>query len=192
MSYNTEVKLLAITANAEALVEYAGRLCYKSENKLGENKEWLKTRINQGHESLIEHASATFYIKCSRVVTHELVRHRLASYSQKSQRYVKESKPSYIIPQEIIDADLISSYTMSMDDAWYEYELLLSKGIKPEIARYVLPNACITEIICTWNFREILHIITERDSLRALPEMREVIHKVNLIMQEQAKSVFGD
>ena len=98
MNYDIEVKLLAITPESEELVEKAGRLCYASVNKLGTNENWLQSRIKQGHESLIEHASATFYIKASRVLTHELVRHRLASYSQRSQRYVKESQVSYILP----------------------------------------------------------------------------------------------
>jgi thymidylate synthase (FAD) len=190
MSYNTEVKLLSITPNAEELVEYAGRLCYKSENKLGTNKDWLKTRINQGHESLIEHASATFYIKCSRVVTHELVRHRIASYSQRSQRYVKELKSNYVIPPEVYEAECSDKYVEFMEEAWSKYKFLLDQGLKPEIARYALPNACYSEIICTWNFRELRNIIKQRDSKEALPEMQEVIHKVNLIMKEKAPNIF--
>ncbi|MDD4873868.1 MAG: FAD-dependent thymidylate synthase, partial [Dehalococcoidales bacterium] len=77
-----EVKLLAVTPDSENLLEKAGRLCYASGDKLGTNENWLPARIKQGHESLVEHASATFYIKASRALTHELVRHRIASYSQ--------------------------------------------------------------------------------------------------------------
>jgi len=93
-----EVRLLAITPNSEELIEKAGRLCYASEDKLGTKKGWLQARIKEGHESLIEHASATFYIRASRALTHELVRHRLGSYSQRSQRYVKETEPQFITP----------------------------------------------------------------------------------------------
>ena len=193
MSYDIEVKLLVITPGSETLVERAGRLCYASGDKIGANDRWLQTRIKQGHESLIEHASATFYIKASRALTHELVRHRIASYSQRSQRYVKESKPDYITPPEIsADPKLVKVYRKAMDAAWQSYRELLEAGIKAELARYVLPNACSTEIICTWNFREIRHIIKLRASPAALPEMREVAYMIKRIMQKEAPLVFGD
>jgi len=195
MDYQIEVKLLAITPNSEQLVEQAGRLCYASGHKLGTNENWLQSRIKQGHESLIEHASATFFIKASRVVTHELVRHRIASYSQRSQRYVKESQEDYVLPPEIAEAEnpeVKNIYSQAMASAWESYRKLLEAGIKPEIARYVLPNACVTEIICTWNFRELRHIIKVRTSPAALPEMRAVAAKITEIMKEQAPKVFGD
>jgi len=193
LSYDIEVKLLVITPGSETLVERAGRLCYASGDKIGSNDSWLQTRIRQGHESLIEHASATFYIKASRALTHELVRHRIASYSQRSQRYVKESKPDYITPPEIsADPRLVKVYRKAMDAAWQSYRELLEAGIKAELARYVLPNACSTEIICTWNFREIRHIIKLRASPAALPEMREVADMIKRIMQKEAPLVFGD
>jgi thymidylate synthase (FAD) len=193
MEYDVEVKLLAITPDCESLVEQAGRLCYASGDKVGTNERWLQTRIKQGHESLLEHASATFYIKASRAFTHELVRHRIASYSQRSQRYVKESKPEFIIPSELANIEGASDvYLESMKSAWEAYNKLLKAGIKPEIARYVLPNACLTEIICTWNFREIRHIIQLRSGPAALPEMRIAANKIKEIMKVQAPSIFGD
>lgn len=194
MDYNVEVKLLAITENSENLVEKAGRLCYATGEKTGTVANWLQSRIKQGHESLIEHASATFYIKSSRVLTHELVRHRLASYSQRSQRYVKENKADYITPPEIFETGGPEKevFESAMQTAWEAYRKLLESGVKPEIARYVLPNACTTEIICTWNFREIRHIIKLRTSPAALPEIRQVVGKIKEIMQEKAPSVFGD
>jgi thymidylate synthase (FAD) len=195
LSYDIEVKLLAITPGCEDLVEKAGRLCYGSGDKAGTNEKWLQTRIKQGHESLIEHASATFYIKASRALTHELVRHRIASYSQRSQRYVKESKPDFITPPEMAvgaDKDVAKIFQQAMSLAWQSYRALLEAGVKAEIARYVLPNACSTEIICTWNLREIRHIIKLRTSLAALPEMREVAEKIKQIMQTEAPNVFGE
>ena len=193
MSYDIEVKLLAVTPGSETLVERAGRLCYASGDKTGTNDKWLQTRIRQGHESLIEHASATFYIKASRALTHELVRHRIASYSQRSQRYVKEAKPDYITPPEIAaDRKLAKLYKQAMQSAWQNYRDLLEAGLKAEIARYVLPNACSTEIICTWNFREIRHIVRLRTSPAALPEMREVAGIIKQIMMKEAPGVFGD
>jgi thymidylate synthase (FAD) len=193
MDYAVEVKLLAITPDNERLVEQAGRLCYASGDKLGANENWLPSRIKQGHESLIEHASATFYIKASRALTHELVRHRIASYSQRSQRYVKESQADYITPPEIANQpEAAQIYHQAMSTAWESYRQLLAVGIKPEIARYVLPNACLTEIICTWNFREIRHIIKLRASQAALPEMKAVANKIKDIMKKQAPKIFGE
>jgi len=195
MSYDVEVRLMAMTPGAEELVEEAGRLCYASGDKLGTSENWLQARIKQGHESLIEHASATFFIRASRVLTHELVRHRLASYSQRSQRYVKELEPNYILPAEISESEnseVAEIYRAAMEKAWESYHQLLQAGIKPEIARYVLPNACSTEIICTWNFREIRHILRLRTGNAALPEMRIVASKIRDIMKEKAPKVFGD
>jgi thymidylate synthase (FAD) len=194
MDYAVEVKLLAITPDAEKLVETASRLCYASGEKTGTKADYLQIRVKQGHDSIIEHASATFYIKASRAVTHELVRHRLASYSQRSQRYVKESKADYIIPPELNDKNGPEAeiFIRAMDAAWEAYRKLLTAGIKAEIARYVLPNACATEIICTWNFREIRHIIKMRTSPASLPEMRAVAGKIKDIMKSQSPAVFGD
>jgi thymidylate synthase (FAD) len=127
-------------------------------------------------------------------LTHELVRHRLASYSQRSQRYVKETKSEYIKPPEVFGKDGTEKeiFETAMQTAWDCYRKLLEAGVKPEIARYVLPNACTTEIICTWNFREIRHIIKMRTSPAALPEIRQVVGKIKAIMQEKAPAVFGD
>jgi len=193
MEYKVEVKLLAITQDSESLTEQAGRLCYASGDKLGTNEHWLKSRIKQGHESLVEHASATFYIKASRVLTHELVRHRIGSYSQRSQRYVKESNADYITPPELAETEGAQAiFQDSITTAWESYRNLLKIGVKPEIARYALPNACATEIICTWNFREIRHIIRLRTGPAALPEMRAVVNKIKEIMKGQAPNIFGD
>lgn len=202
--YGTEVKLVAITAlpvgspipflkrpepDGESLIEWAGRICYSNEDKLGTNPEWIQQRIKDGHESILEHASATFFIKCSRVVTHELVRHRLASYSQRSQRYVKENEPRYIIPPEFNDDARFAAF---MTNCWSLYFEYLKEGVRPEIARYVLPNACETQIVTTMNFRELRHFIKLRTGKRALPEMQEVAGKVRDICKEIAPEVFKD
>jgi thymidylate synthase (FAD) len=195
MDYDVEVKLLAITPDSENLLERAGRICYASVDKLGTNEKWLQTRITQGHESLIEHASATFYIRASRVLTHELVRHRIASYSQRSQRYVKETQADYITPPELsekTDPEVAQAFHQAMSNAWSTYRQLLDVGVKPEIARYVLPNACTTEIICTWNFREIRHIIEMRTGPAALPEFQSIAGKIKEIMKTQAPRIFAD
>jgi len=206
-NYDIEVRLLGLTIavqdeplmehdpneelDAEGLIEFAGRLCWNTQDKLGTVPGRIQKWIEIGHESMIEHASATFYIRCSRVVTHELVRHRIASYSQRSQRYVREDEPRYIKPPFIsVAAD--SAFDRAMEGCWLAYRQLLGEGVKPEIARYVLPNACQTQIICTWNFRELRHIIRLRTSHRALPEMRAVARKIKEICKEIAPQVFVD
>lgn len=192
--YDVEVKLLAVTPDAERLIEEAGRLCWDTQDKTGTVPDRIRAWLEIGHESMIEHACATFYIRASRVLTHELVRHRLASYSQRSQRYVKETEPRYIEPPEIRerDASAHQRFEQLMETCWEAYRELLAEGTKPEIARYVLPNACETQIICTWNFREIRHIIELRTSKRALPEMRAVAGEIRRIAKEIAPQVFED
>lgn len=209
--YGVEVRLLAITnltpqtkgffgiqdtTPSERLIEYSGRLCWDTVDKLGSNPKRIQDWIKVGHESVIEHASATFYIRASRTFTHELVRHRLASYSQRSQRYVKEIEPQYIIPPELKlkggDKNGRVIFERAIKDAWEAYRNLLNLGVEPEIARYVLPNACETQIIMTMNFRELRHFIKLRTSERALPEMRTVANEIRKIMKKQAPNVFED
>jgi len=190
-TYDVEVRLLAITPDAETLIETAGRLCWNTQDRTGTVPDRIQRWIEVGHESMIEHACATFFIRGSRAMTHELVRHRLASYSQRSQRYVRETNPAYIEPPELqVSKAAQETYQHAMDSAWEAYRQLLASGLKPEVARYVLPNACYTEMICTWNFRELRHIIRLRRSPRALPEIRVVAEKILDIMKEQAPQVF--
>lgn len=190
--YKTEVRLLACTPNGEQLVEWAGRLCWDTQDKTGQVPDRIQRWIGIGHESVIEHASMTFYIRASRVLTHELVRHRLASYSQRSQRYVKESEPRYIIPPEFNQTEEEGLFLGVIEHCWNAYSTALGHGIRPEIARYVLPNACETQIVMTMNFRELRHFIKLRTSKRALPEMREVAGKVREICKGVAPQVFED
>jgi thymidylate synthase (FAD) len=191
--YDVEVRLLAITPDAERLIETAGRLCWDTQDRVGTAPARIQKWIEVGHESMIEHACATFHIRASRALSHELVRHRLASYSQRSQRYVREDEPKYIEPPELRDdGHAHQAFETAMKNSWASHAQLLARGVKPEIARYVLPNACETQIICTWNFREIRHIIRLRTSKRALPEIRVVASQIRAIMKDKAPQVFGD
>lgn len=208
-NYDIEVKLLGITdlsasgkqwvksgnnPPSERLIEYAGRLCWDTVDRMNTNPDRIQEWIELGHESVLEHGSATFYIKASRVLTHELVRHRIASYSQRSQRYVKEAEIKYVMPAEILamgkDAKLL--FENAMHEAWSTYGRLLKLGLKAEIARYVLPNGCETQIVMTMNFRELRHFIKLRTSEKALPEMRAVAGEVRRIMKQQVPQVFAD
>ena len=190
MSYGTKVELIAFTPDAEHLVEVAGRLCYATNDKTGMSPDWLAKRIAEGHMSLVEHAYTTWHITCSRVTTHQLVRHRIASYSQRSQRFVLERESRYITPPELTGA-VGEVFHNAMKQAWYAYETLLLNGVKPDQARYVLPNACETQIIMTMNFRELHHFLSLRTSGKASEEIQEVANSIKRICQEQWPNVFG-
>jgi thymidylate synthase (FAD) len=195
------VKLLAVTqpidlsffGNAEGLIEFAGRLCYDSIRKMGDDENWIEKRIRQGHESILEHASASFLIVCSRAVSHELVRHRLASFSQRSQRFVSESRINFLCPENIVmdkmpDKQIL--FNKAMQSSWDNYRNLLKMGVSKESARYVLPNACATELVMTMNFRELRHFIEVRMDPKAMTEMRNIAGQVFKICCSLSPKVF--
>jgi thymidylate synthase (FAD) len=142
--------LLAITPDSEKLLEYAGRVCYRSKSRDNPGK-FLQDRIHDGHESLVEHASATFEISgISRACSHQLVRHRLASYSQESQRYVDMSNPEWALPSAIIENPQARAiWDAIAKDVKIAYQSLRNLGIRKEDARFVLPNATATRIVVT-------------------------------------------
>lgn len=195
-----EVRLIAITkflggnGTPEELIEQAGRACYRSEPR-GNAADFIRRRVAEGHESIIEHASATFDISgISRACSHQLVRHRIASYSQESQRYVDMADPDFVVPPEIADnpeaAAAFDRFCSTVSGAYAELRAL---GIRKEDARFVLPNAASTRIVVTMNFRSWRHFI----KLRGLDpgaqwEIREVAFRVLDALNEQAPGVFGD
>ena len=194
-----QVELIAIThylrgdGSPEALIEHAGRVCYRSESR-GDPASFLRARLKQGHESIVEHAGATFEISgISRACSHQLVRHRLASYSQESQRYVDMSDPELVTPgaiQASPEAEALwDSFVAQMQET---YAGLRDLGIRKEDARFVLPNAAATRIIVTMNFRELLHFFR----LRITPEAQWEIRAVGAAMLQKlapiAPTIFGD
>lgn len=190
------VKLITHTPNPETTIAHCAATCYDSVPKeLDKARKMIAAIIKSGHESCIEHATATFEIDgVSRVVTHELVRHRIGfSYSQRSQRYVNEKEPSYVVPKEIEnDASANQLYKQFMDIAWKTYSELQSLGLKNEIARYVLPNACCTKICVTADFRAWRNFLKLRLSKRAQPEIREMAFAILENLCEIAPSCFSD
>jgi thymidylate synthase (FAD) len=194
-----EVELIAITrylrgdGTPEELLEHAGRVCYRTESR-GEPGRFLRARVREGHESIVEHASATFEISgISRACSHQLVRHRIASYSQESQRYVDMSDPEWVLPTSIAEnpqARVVWDGFASQVEA--AYRALRELGSRKEDARFVLPNATATRIIVTMNFREMLHLFRLRISREAQWEIRDVcIHMLELV-SPIAPSIFGD
>lgn len=190
------IELLASTPNPELTIAHAASTCYDSKPKeLEPARKMIKAIIKSGHESCVEHASATFVLDgISRVVTHELVRHRIGfSYSQRSQRYVNEYQPSYVIPEEIAGSPkALEIFQEAMNTAWAAYSKLQIVGMRNEIARYVLPNACITKITVTANFRAWRNFLKLRCSKRAQPEIRELAYKLLDELCKIAPSCFED
>jgi thymidylate synthase (FAD) len=186
------VTLIAITPDAEAVVESSGRICYDSE--VGSSKDFVRRLVKSGHESVIEHSSATFEIECSRACSHQIIRHRLASYSQRSQRYVREAEPEYVIPPSISQkGEALSAFEEAMASAWAVYADLLEMGVRPQDARFVLPNACKTRIRVTMNFRSWRHFIKERGVNPAAQwEIRDIALQILTILSREAPSCFSD
>lgn len=191
-----KVKLLFISPNAEKLIETAGRTAYLSFDKQGKNTEktFIRMLIKGGHYSVLEHAYATFIISgISRAFTHQLVRHRLCSYTQQSQRYVDESNFNYIEPGAIRNnPEAHSLFTKFMDNAKRTYSELQRVGIKNEDARFVLPNSVESQIVVTANLREWRHIISLRGSLDAQWEIRNVAIEILKILKKHASTTFDD
>ena len=191
-----KVELLFITPNAEKLIETAGRTSYLSFGKQGKDTEkaFIRMLIKRGHLSVLEHAYATFRISgASRAFTHQLVRHRLCSFIQQSQRYVDESNFNFIEPQSIKNnPEAHSIFTEFMDNAKKTYSELQKLGIKNEDARFVLPNAAESQIVVTANLREWRHIVELRGEPDAQWEIRRAAIEILKILKKHAPTVFGD
>jgi len=167
-------------ANALELIEKAGRTCYKSDDRIspGTSEKFARMLMKQGHESVIEHAVASVRFITNRAITHELVRHRLASYSQESTRYVRyDGNMEFIRPvwwEDWTTAEQ-ESWKRAMQSAEDEYRFLLNSGSRPEQAREVLPNSLKTEIVTTANLREWRHIFRLRCNKAAHPQIRSLM-----------------
>lgn len=189
------VELLAVTPNAEQLIEEAGRTCYQSrEAGAADRRRFIFKLVKSGHHSVLEHAYATFRITgVSRSFTHQLVRHRLCAYSQQSQRHVDEENFAFIEPPAIAkDTDAHCTFEKFIEEARLVYGDLQRYGIKNEDARFVLPNAVCSEIVLSANFRELRHIFCMRCSAHAQWEIRAVAMTMLNIMKKEASAVFAD
>jgi len=191
------VKLLAHTQNADRICAAAGNSCYseKASHELmgsaDDPERVLSKIVGMGHHSVVEHAVFTFSAEgVSRALTHQLVRHRIASFSQQSQRYVSLKEPTYVVPETIkADPDSLELYEKMMNDIWKTYREL-SKRIPAEDARYVLPNGCTTNITITMNARELLHFFSLRCCERAQWEIREMADRMLEICKQISPVIF--
>jgi len=194
-----DVELIAITrylggdGTPEELLEHAGRVCYRSDSR-GVPERFLRARIREGHESIIEHAAATFEISgISRACSHQLVRHRIASYSQESQRYVDMSNPEWVLPPAVMENPKAwAIWDGFADEVKAAYRALRELGVRKEDARFVLPNATATRIVVTMNFRELRTVFRLRISSGAQWEIRSVCVRMLELVYPLAPGVFGD
>jgi len=204
------VELVDLSENALAIIYAACRQCYSAGfagqifaeglKDSAKQEEFVRQVVSSGHESPLEHVKFTFAIEgVSRALTHQLVRHRIASFSMQSQRYVKASDFDYIIPPSIeADEGMKKEYINTMQEIQVSYNRLLKafekKGKKGEAAnqdaRFVLPQAAETKIIVTMNCRELMHFFKERCCSRAQWEIRKLAEEMLQICKQKLPSVF--
>ena len=193
-----KVFLIRHTFDADSLSALAARVCYSSQSTQDINLDeeskikLIKRVIKSGHHSVLEHANFTYSIEgISRVATHQLVRHRIASYSQQSHRYTTIKKGSFVIPPEIEEnTDAREIYESALENSLEIYNKLIELGIKKEDARFVIPQGVSSNIVVTMNARELLHFFTLRCCIRAQWEIRKAAIEMLKLAKQHAPIIF--
>ena len=182
-------------------LERAGRVCYKSEDKITQDsaEKFLTNIIKRGHESVLEHEKITIRVICDRGVTHELVRHRIASYSQESTRYCNYSNEKFGSELTLIkpcfwaeDDPRYIIWSEQMQQIEHTYFKLTEAGASPQEARSILPSSLKTEIVVTMNIREWRHFFKLRTATTAHPQMREIANMVLAEFRKKIPVLFDD
>lgn len=196
--------LTTIMGNELKMIELAGRTCYKSEDKITDESAgiFVENLIRRGHESVLEHSSLTVKFICDRGISHELVRHRIASFSQESTRYCNYTQDkfdegiTFIKPSKFeLGTDEYRFWLESMEMAECYYNILIGIGASPEMARSVLPNSLKTEIVMTANYREWRHFFKLRlldIGGRSHPDMKILSAKLLEELVKRIPFVFDD
>lgn len=197
-------EIIAATDNLEQIIELAGRTCYKSEDRITEDSahEFIERIKNFKHESVLEHGAITVRFVVDRGVSHELVRHRLASFSQESTRYCNYGKDKFGNEITVIDPEpafgvMFSGYRKETwwrlcEEAEKAYFAMITRGATPQEARSVLPNSLKTEVVMTTNPREWRHVFAVRCHRDAHPQMREVMVPLRDEFAHRWPALFGD
>lgn len=189
------------TKKIMSTIERAGRVCYKSEGNIsdGSADKFIAAILKRGHESVIEHEKITVRFICDRGVTHELVRHRIASYSQESTRYCNYSNDKFGNELTFIkpcfwneDNEQYALWLETLAFIEKQYNAMMEKGAKPEEARSILPNSLKTEIVVTMNLREWRHYFKLRTAPAAHPQIREISNMLLSELKEKLPVIFGD
>lgn len=180
-------------------IELAGRTCYKSEEKITKTSylRFVRMLIEREHEAMLEHANITVRFVCDRGVTHEIVRHRIASYAQESTRYCNYSEKKFgkevtFIRPFFFEGERLLAWEKAMEFSEKQYLDLITMGASPQEARSVLPNSTKTEIVVTMNLREWRHFFKLRTAPSAHPQMREVTIPLLEKMKSLVPVVFDD
>lgn len=180
-----KVTLIQQTENPIELMSKIASICYDSDP---DNPSALVRHLyNNGHHSVFEHVYFTFKIEgISRACSHQLVRHRMASFTQRSQRYCSEDNFKCVLPKSIEDTDIaMDTYNDALKHIKWAYKELQNRGISNEDSRFILPNACNTELYMSFNLREFIHLCNERLCDRAQWEIRKLVEKmVNLVDED--------
>ena len=170
------VTLVQKTPNPIKTIATIASICYDSNPN--DPMKLVKHLYKNGHHSVFEHIFFTFKIEgISRACSHQLVRHRMCSFTQRSQRYCSENEYKAVIPLSL-DADSFSEYLYTLTDISKQYDNLVKNNVPKEDARYVLPNACCTDIYLSCNLRELIHICNERLCSKAQWEIRKLVQKM--------------
>lgn len=166
-------------------IEIAGRVCYQSEPKGAE--KFIRMIIKRGHESVLEHGSLTFKVRTNRAIANEIVRHRLASYSQESTRYVKYDDIEFIpwVDPRGLKINHLYELEVLYHNMEFIYKKLIEDNFKPEEARDILPNATATTLVMTMNFRELRHFLKLRLDKAAHPQIRELAGMILEILKDK-------
>lgn len=193
-----EVFLIEYTPNPELVITKAAKLCYSPASiedmikKINDEdiSKFIQILFRMNHLSPFEHANFTFGLKCSRACSHQWVRSRIASHSQKSQRYVNEDQFKYITPPSINNSIYKGKYNEIMKEIQNFYNSM--ENIPNEDKRFVLPNACETQIITTMNARELIHFFSVRCCNRSQWEIRSIARKMLYLVRQVAPNIFGN
>ena len=175
-------------------IERIGRVCYKSEHRITNSSAapFVRNIIARGHESVLEHISITVRFVTDRAIANELVRHRIAAYSQESTRYCNyKDKIEFIYPWNVSDKQL-QLIMEACACAATTYQALIADGATPEVARDVLPLCTKTELIATYNLREWRHVLRLRTDKAAHPKMRELMQTLLQFFQGLVPIIFDD
>jgi thymidylate synthase (FAD) len=179
-----KVTLIQATPNPIETISQIASICYDSDPK--DPKKLVKHLYSNGHHSVFEHIYFTFKIEgISRACSHQLVRHRHCSFTQRSQRYCSEDEFEFVTPKTV--KRFLYSYHCVMDDSSGFYRTVQSKGVPNEDARYILPNACATELYLSCNLRELIHIANERLCNRAQWEIRDLVKEMVALVDDELK-----
>lgn len=193
------VKLINYKENPERNVAISARLCYSkngieelmNEMSEKEQKNLVEKITSLGHNSVLEHTYFYFYVVCSRVCSHQIVRKRIGtSFSQRSQRYVEEDDFDYIIPESIKDMDMKDEYEEWMRKSENLYEKMVDSGVPKEDARFVIPSAIKTNMVISMNARSLMDFINVRTCRRAQQEIRGIAEGMLKEVKEVAPNIF--